>query len=289
MIYLFIVSFIWAFSFGLIKGNLTGLDSNFVACVRMLISLIVFIPFLRLKNIDRKLALFLVILGMLQYGLMYISYIYSYQFLKAYQVAIFTIFTPLYVTFINDIIDKRFRWLFLVTALFAILGTAIIINKQIHHSDLRTGFFIMQISNICFAVGQVWYRKIMRNYTQVKDVNIFSLLYVGAFLLTVVAAGITTEWSTLQVSTKQMLTLIYLGAIASGLCFFLWNYGARKTDVGALAILNNMKIPLAVACSILFFHEKSNIYRLLVGGAIIMTALFINEWLIRKKVQDTDE
>jgi drug/metabolite transporter (DMT)-like permease len=147
----------------------------------------------------------------------------------------------------------------------------------------------MQISNICFALGQVWYKKIMSSYAQVKDVNIFGFLYFGAFLLTFVAAVITTEWSILHVSTKQILTLIYLGAIASGLCFFLWNYGARKTDVGALAILNNMKIPLAVACSILFFHEKGNVPRLLMGGVIIVTALFINEWLIRKKVQRTNE
>jgi len=283
LIYLLIVSFIWAFSFGLIKGNLTGLDSNFVAWIRMSVSLVVFVPFLRIKGIERKLAVKLIVLGMLQYGLMYITYIYSYQFLKAYQVAIFTIFTPLFVTLINDILEKRFHPLFLAVAILAITGTAIIVNKQIHQNDIRIGFFIIQVSNLCFASGQVWYKKIMSRYNDIKDANIFGLLYFGAFIITFIAALSTTEWSTLQVSTKQIFTLLYLGAIASGLCFFLWNYGAKKTDIGALAVFNNMKVPLAVTCSILFFNEKGSIPRLLIGGVIILAALFINEWLIRKK------
>lgn len=283
MIYLLIVSFIWAFSFGLIKGNLTGLDSNFVAWIRMSVSLVVFLPFLHIKGIERKLAVKLIVLGMLQYGLMYITYIYSYQFLKAYQVAIFTIFTPLFVTLINDILEKRFHPLFLAVAILAITGTAIIVNKQIHQNDIRIGFFIIQVSNLCFASGQVWYKKIMSRYNDIKDANIFGLLYFGAFIITFIAALSSTEWSTLQVNTKQVLTLLYLGAIASGLCFFLWNYGAKKTDIGALAVFNNMKVPLAVTCSILFFNEKGSIPRLLIGGVIILAALFINEWLIRKK------
>ncbi|MFC1851208.1 EamA family transporter [candidate division CSSED10-310 bacterium] len=50
MVYLIIVSLVWAFSFGLIKGNLTDLDSNFVAFARLLISFIIFLPWLRLKR-----------------------------------------------------------------------------------------------------------------------------------------------------------------------------------------------------------------------------------------------
>lgn len=283
MTYLLVVSLIWAFSFGLIKGNLTGLDSNFVAWIRMSISLLVFIPFLRIKGIERKPAVQLIVLGMVQYGLMYITYIYSYQFLKAYQIALFTIFTPLFVTLINDILEKRFHFLFLAVAILAILGTAIIVNTQVRQSDIRIGFLLMQLSNACFALGQVWYKKIMRNHNELNDVNIFSLLYFGAFIITFIAAFFTTEWSTLEVSITQVLTLLYLGIVASGVCFFLWNFGVKKTDIGALAIFNNMKVPLAVACSILFFNEKGNIPRLLIGGAIILSALFINEWLIRKK------
>ena len=51
MLYLFFVSLLWAFSFGLIKGGLTDLPSSSVAFVRLFIAFIVFIPFLRFRNL----------------------------------------------------------------------------------------------------------------------------------------------------------------------------------------------------------------------------------------------
>jgi drug/metabolite transporter (DMT)-like permease len=74
-----------------------------------------------------------------------------------------------------------------------------------------------------------------------------------------------------------------LGAIASGLSFFLWNVGARKVNAGTLAIFNDLKIPLAVVVSILFFGEQANWINLLVGGGIAVAALSLNEWFIRRQ------
>ena len=48
MRYLVIVSLIWAFSFGLIKTYLVGLDPFVVSGIRIGIALLVFLPFLRL-------------------------------------------------------------------------------------------------------------------------------------------------------------------------------------------------------------------------------------------------
>lgn len=283
MLYLLTVSFIWAFSFGLIKGNLTGLDPNFVSLCRMILAFVVFLPFLRLKNLPFSLAVKLILIGTIQYGLMYCSYIYSYQFLEAYQVALFTIFTPLYVTLIHDFFKRRLHRLFLLTVFLAIAGAAVIVYRQVSWSDFKAGFALMQVSNISFAFGQVYYRKLLKNYGDIEDFRIFALLYLGAVLLTGIFAGLTTDWAGLQISFRQLWTLLYLGVLASGICFFLWNYGARKVNAGALAILNNLKIPLAVACSALFFHETVDVTRLLLGGGIIMTALWLNEKLLRKQ------
>lgn len=284
MVYLIIVSFVWAFSFGLIKGNLAGLDPNFVSFARMLISFLVFAPFFRFKDLNPKLFLKLMVIGAFQYGFMYVTYISAFQYLKAYQVAVFTIFTPLYVTLIHDLIDKRFHLLFFFMALFAIVGTGIIVYDDIQQYDLRTGFLLIQISNICFAFGQIFYKKLMCQQNM-KDQNVFAILYFGALVITALSAGITTDWDHLRLTSKQIVTLLYLGVIASGICFFLWNYGATKTDAGALAICNNLKVPLAVVCSLVFFHEQGNIPRLLIGGGIILGALFINEAVIMKAIQ----
>jgi drug/metabolite transporter (DMT)-like permease len=71
--------------------------------------------------------------------------------------------------------------------------------------------------------------------------------------------------------------LLYLGLIASGLGFFLWNRGATRVDAGTLAVMNNAKIPLAVACSLLFFGESpdANMLRLAISAGFFAAALWL--------------
>ena len=83
MFYLLLVSLIWAFSFGLIKNQLAGLDANFIAAARLLASVIVFLPFLRIKNLPKKQMISLFFAGAIQFGVMYIAYNYAFQYLKS--------------------------------------------------------------------------------------------------------------------------------------------------------------------------------------------------------------
>ncbi len=107
MLYLLSASLIWSFSFGLIKNNLADLHPNLISFIRIVLSFIVFLPLIKTRNIETKLKLKLILTGAIQFGLMYIAYIYSYRFLKGYEVALFTIFTPLYVSVIHDLMKKK--------------------------------------------------------------------------------------------------------------------------------------------------------------------------------------
>lgn len=285
MLYLFIVSLVWAFSFGLIKNQLAGLDANFIAAVRLMVSLLIFLPFLRVRGLPRKHAGKLMLTGALQYGVMYISYIYAFQYLKAYEVALFTIFTPLYVTLIHDAFRKRLQWVSLAATVLAVIGTAVVKRGGVIQSDILTGFLIMQISNLAFAFGQVYYKEVMAELPegQFNNRQVFGLLYLGGFLTAGIAAALFTPWSEQLVSTNQWLVLLYLGAVASGICFFLWNVGARKVNAGTLAIFNDLKIPLAVAVSLIFFGEQTNLLNLTIGGAIVLAALVWNEWNVKRQ------
>ncbi|MHC1783101.1 MAG: EamA family transporter [Anaerolineaceae bacterium] len=282
MVGLTVVSLIWAFSFGLIKNTLAGVDSNFVAAARLLLAFLVFLPFLRVKKLPRAAMLRLMIVGAFQFGFMYIAYQFAFQFLKAYEVALFTIFTPLYVTLVNDLFKKRVNWVHLGTTLLAIIGTAIVKGAGIQ-SVLLTGFLLVQASNICFAFGQVYYKQVMKAYPEVKDASIMAMPYLGGVLVTGVTTLFLTNWDKVALSPIQGFTLLYLGIIASGFSFFLWNASARKVNTGTLAIFNDLKIPLAVTVSLVFFGEQTNMLNLLIGGAIILAALWLNEWAGRRK------
>jgi drug/metabolite transporter (DMT)-like permease len=61
-------------------------------------------------------------------------------------------------------------------------------------------------------------------------------------------------------------------------CFFWWNVGATRVNTGTLAAFNNAKIPLGVACSLVFFGERTDIPRLLIGGVLMAAGVLIAEW-----------
>jgi drug/metabolite transporter (DMT)-like permease len=148
--------------------------------------------------------------------------------------------------------------------------------------SLWIAFGLMQIAGIAFGFGQVWYRDWKRKHSDVQDHEIFALLYCGGFLTAAIASGIFTDWTKTTLSFSEMQILVYLGIIASGLGFFLWNKGAALSKAGTLAAFNNAVVPLAMFCSLFIFGEISQVtgdalLRLLIGGACIAAAVFIAE------------
>lgn len=278
MLYLLTVSIIWAFSFGLIKhclvGGLSGLDPSFVAWSRMAIALPVFLPFLSCRRLSRGLSVRLIVIGAVQYGLMYATYLQAFRFLDAYQVALFTIFTPLYVTLINDIRTGRFHPAYLAAAALAVLGAAVILIREKSLQGVLEGFLFMQASNVCFAFGQIEYRRLRPRFAHLRDREVYGLLYLGAVAVTALVTTLSGGWDGFRIlSVDRILILLYLGVLASGLCFFWWNKGAVMTNAGTLAVFNNMKIPLAVAASLLVFGEKTDMVTLILGGFLMFIAV----------------
>ncbi len=284
--YLLAVSLAWAFSFGMIRALLVGLDSSFVACVRMLLACAVFLPFFRPRRLDAPVALWLLGIGALQFGVMYIAYIEAYQYLQGHQVAIFTIFTPLFVALIHDVQEKRLHPAFLLAAVGAVCGAGIINYTADAWGAFLRGFALVQAANLCFAFGQLQYRRVMARASGLRDREGFAWLYLGAVLVTGLIAGVRTGGSLPGVSGDQWLALLYLGVVPSGVCFFLWNVGARRVNAGTLAAFNNVKIPLAVAVALLVFGERVDWLRLLLGGIAIAASLAANELHVRRRQRE---
>ncbi len=277
MVYLVAVSLLWAFSFGLIKGRLTGLDSSFISAVRLGLALLVFLPFLRWRGLNLRLAATLTALGALQFGVMYLAYNASFRHLQAHEVALFTLTTPIFVTLGADALARRFRLSAFLAALLAVAGTALVVFSGAPLAPTLTGLAFVQLSNAAFALGQVWYRRWREKNPALRDAQIFALPYLGAFALTVLVwlAQSGGTWPT--VTPAQWLTLSYLGALASGAGFFLWNVGVTRVSAGTAAVMNNAKIPLAVACSLLFFGESANGPRLVASLALLVVAVWLAE------------
>jgi drug/metabolite transporter (DMT)-like permease len=272
---LLIVSVIWALSFGL-TAQVAGLGAPFVTAARTVLAALVFLPFLNLKGLPGKRVLAFAGIGALQFGLMYLLYIASFAWLRPSEVALFTIFTPLFVTLMDDLLERRLSWMHLLTAALAVLGTGICVWSGLGRGGLLWGFLLMQGANACFALGQLLYRRLAPSSGKL-DRELMGLLFLGAAGVAVAMAAPSFQWRQVAgMSLWQLAVLVYLGVVASGLGFFLFNAGARRTDIGTLAIFNNMKIPLAILASGLVFREAVDWPRLAVGGVVIACALGLN-------------
>ncbi len=276
MALLLITSIIWAFSFGMMKRYLGGVDANFVAFARLALALLLFLPLWRPRRVPGAMALRLLGIGMVEFGLMYVFYIQSFRFLAAHQVALFTIFTPLYVAAFDDALERRFRPLHLWTALLAVAGTAVIVYSGWRRAGFLSGFLLVQASNVCFAVGQICYRRLPVSGRKWRDRDVVAWLYLGGAVAAALAMIASPGALDLSLDTGPLLILLYLGLLASGVGFFLWNIGASRVSVGVLAVANNLKVPLAVLVSLFFFREHADLTRLAIGGGAILLALHLN-------------
>lgn len=281
MTYLIATTLIWAFSFSLIGNYISGaIDNYFAILTRFVLALLVFLPFMKFRGANIKLAAKIAGIGSLQIGIMYLFYYNSFLYLSVAEVALFTIFTPFYVSLFYDIAAKRFRALYLISVAIGIYGAFVIRYNGIDWNFL-TGFLLIQGANIVFALGQSLFKIVAEKDPQAAEKKYFGYFYVGGICVAMIAFAFLGDFSKLPTTSLQWGILVYLGVIASAVGYFLWNVGAYKVDSGVLAIMNNAVIPAAIIVNIVFWGKGADLERLAIGTAIMFIALFIHYRIIK--------
>ncbi|MBU2970996.1 carboxylate/amino acid/amine transporter [Pseudoalteromonas sp. C2R02] len=286
MPYLISVTVLWAFSFSLIGVYLAGqVDAWFSVFMRIGLAMLVFLPFLKLSHIPRTTALKLMGIGAIQLGLMYVFYYQSFLYLSVPEVLLFTVMTPIYITLLNDAFERKFHLNFMLTALLATSG-AVAIRYNGINANFILGFVLVQGANLCFATGQVCYKRLMttqQNEQNLEQKAVFAWFFIGAFCVASVCYLIFGDTTKLPTTDLQWGVLIYLGIVASGLGYFAWNKGATLVNVGALAIMNNLLIPAGIIVNLVIWNRDADVLRLVFGGLLIVMSLVLNQWLEKRR------
>lgn len=283
LLYLIGVTLLWSFSFSLIGVYLAGqVDPYFSVLTRITLAALVFLPFIRFRGTNVRLAIKLMTIGATQLGLMYLFYYQSFLLLSVPEVLLFTVFTPIYITLIYDLMDRHFSPWFLLTAALAVLGALVIQFNGVNPGFFK-GFMIVQGANICMALGQVGYKIVMaRAPHKMPHHQLFGWFYLGALVIAVIAFLVLGNPQRMPTTTVQWGVLLWLGIAASGLGYFFWNFGACKVNPGVLAIMNNALIPAGLVVNLVIWNRDADLPRLSLGGAIIFLSLLVNEYLVRR-------
>lgn len=277
MLILLFVSLLWAFSPGLIKHFLGDLSSPAVATVRLGLTLMVFAAFLRPALLAKRTAAWLAGIGAIQFGVMYLLYLQAFKHLQGHEVYLFTILTPLYVVLLDGALDNKLAPRHAAAALLSAVGAGVLVWRGVGTPDAMIGFTLVQGANLCFAAGQIAYKRTRPALAHLGDAHLFGWLALGGFAATALVSLPFTAWAAFTPTATQWLVLAGLGLGASGAGFFLWNIGLARVNAGTLAALNNAKIPLGVVVSLLLFREPTDPVKLALSLALLATAVWLAE------------
>ncbi len=270
MAYLTLASLLFAASFGLISRHLAGVDPKFVAFARMGLALVLFLPFLRTTAMKGSARVRLVIIGAVQFGLMYVLYQQAYASLLGHEIALFTTLTPLHVVLLDGALQRKLERWSLFAAGLAVLSAVVLAWQRPDPSSFGVGFLLVQAANLCFAAGQVLYRHwIGRQSPHAKS---FAWPYCGGALVAAVAF-VLGGGGVPSLDASQWGVLAYLGLVPAGIGFYLWNVGATRVSTGTLSAANNLKAPLGVALALVLFQEPANMARLGLSSLLILVSL----------------
>ena len=264
---------IWSFSFSII-GNVisSAVDSWSLAFYRSLLGFIFFLPWIKKSKIS-KYQFKLMPIGALQIGLMYIFYLSAFNFTTVPRVLLFTTTTPLYIAITDSFVTKKFRSSIYLLALFSTLGALLIRTTYFEQDDL-VGFLFIKCANICFALGQILYKTHkMKNNDDTDIYSDFAFFFFGALLVSCGGLLISPCSLPLSLGIIDVIAILWLGIIATGLGYFMWNRGAVVVSSSTLAVTNNLVIPLGLFVEVLFFSSNPHLELLIIGSCIIIASI----------------
>ena len=285
---LVITTLLWAASFSLIGEYLAGqVDSWFSVLVRVALASLVFLPFLRWRQFSVKVIALYMAVGACQLGVMYLFVFHAYQYLTVAEFLLFTVLTPLYVTLIYDLLERQpLRKGYLFSSLLAVIGAAIIRYDHLSES-FWLGLLFVQLANIFFAIGQVGYKRLMEIHP-IPHHQAFSWFYLGATLVALIGWLLFGNKSMMPTTTLQWGVLLWLGIVASGIGYFMWNYGATKVDAGTLAIMNNMMVPAGLLVNFAIWQQHPDWLSFTIGSSLIIASLWVHRrWILSRPLHKT--
>lgn len=276
MIELLTASVLWAFSFGFIKKFMGHIDPIWLSTIRLWCASLIFFPFF-LKNKVFHGFWRWITLGALQFGLMYVTYISSFKYLQAHEVVLFTVLTPLWITLIHGVLEKEFE---AFTFLLVVLSVGVsfwLVYSPIRWREIALGFLWVQASNICFGLGQVLFIRWKHQFSLSYSPGVFFLLFFGGFFISLLLFMLKKSPYPPPLNTRDYSILIYLSLFATTVGFYVWNKGLLKVSAGTVAIFNNLKIPLGMVVSLVFFDGKVNFFKLIISSMLMVIFLALHE------------
>jgi drug/metabolite transporter (DMT)-like permease len=277
-IMLFILAIIWGSSFILIKKALTVLDPVQLACFRISITCIAFMPYaiwIRKKIEWSRWHKFL-LLGLTTTGIPSFCFAFAQKYVTSATAGILNSLTPIFALLVSVLVFKaKFQLSKLAGVILGFVGAGILVYKSSdgNLSGSITGAIIILIATICYGFNS---NLVKEYFSDMKPLEVTT----GAFTLVGIPAVL---YLLSQKSTYALFTEAanYSGLVAvmtlSLMCTLLANllfYDLIQKTNAVFSSTVTFLIPLVAAMWGIWDGESLNIYHF-ISMLCILAALFI--------------
>lgn len=152
-------------------------------------------------------------------------------------------------------------------------GVGLIVAAGGGFSESSIGDILILLSAFTWAAYTIIGKK-AAEYPTVA-VTAYSIL-IGTFLLIPPAAWELSRHPLISISTGTVVSILFLGGVASAAAFFLYNLALRYVDASRAALYTNLSPLVTVAAGTLYLHETLLPLHI-VGGLLVLIGISLDD------------
>ena len=281
---LFIVAFIWALNFSIIKSSLEEIDPlSFNGLRFVFAAAIIWLALFWKKQqftIPRKDWLPLLgmgLLGNLVYqGLFIIGIDYTLSANAAVMLGTIPIWVALFSHFFKLEKMNIFKS---IGVLFAFGGIIFIIsggNKEFSFgSNTFLGDVIIILAAVVWGGFTILSKPFLNRYTPIQFSAVMSSIGCVVLFLIGLPSMTTLEWST--VSYAAYGGVIYSGLLSIGAAYIIWNYGLQTVGAVHTATYQNLVPVMGLVFGVVLLNEQLTLLQYF-GSALVISGIVLARW-----------
>lgn len=272
---LWLTALLWGTSFVILKTTLDSIGVLWLLAFRFLGAAVLFILAAgkRLRTLDRQTFVGSVLMG-LSLAAAYLFQTYGLRFTTPGKNSFLTAIYCVLVPFLAWLFYRcRPNGMQVFSALLCFAGVGLVSLDSVE-GGLNLGDMLTLICGVFYAMQIIIMERYIRDGQ--SDPIAVSAVQFCATAAVCLTLALFFEPFPVGLTLPVWLTLAYLSAVVTALCFFLQALGLRETPASTASIILSFEAVFGVLSSVLFFHERLNA-RLIVGFSLIFCAVLLAE------------
>jgi drug/metabolite transporter (DMT)-like permease len=285
------VTIIWGSSFVSSKLVLTVLPPMTLAFMRYLFSFLVLFVFFLIFEKDKILAKKDYLNLGLSSGIgIFIYFIGEYNalnYISASTASIIVSLLPVFMLITNFFLfNERVTPVKVIVILLTLIGVGLVVE-----TDLRTifeqsviGYSLMTMGVLAWVVFSISTVALRKNNSNLKVIT----YQAGLALILFAPFAVSSFDKILILNQSHWLNIIYLGAIASGLAFYMYVNAIKTLGTLIAAVFGNLLPVVTIITGYIFLNERLSLTQISGGALIIIVLMFYGFYQNTRKELSND-